>query len=144
MAVYFFEKTIKFQWKINVVVVYHSHSIIFYLMFFQQFDPLHHFVEGGKPLAVPAVFIVEFLRTVDRDADQKIIFFEEAAPVVCQQGTVCLDTVVDLPSASVFLLKFERFLIKVDRTHQCFAAMPGKKHLRHCLAFQIVFDEFFQ
>ena len=104
-------------------------------MLFQQFDSLHHFIKGGKPLLIPAVFVVKLLRAVYRDAYKEIIFFEETAPIVVQQCSVSLDAVVYLASAPVFALQLQRFLVETDRAHQRFAAIPGKKNLRHRLAF---------
>ena len=144
VAIYFLEKVIEFQRIIHIVVIDDCHRIVFHTMFFHQFDSLHHFIEGGKSLLVAAVFVMKLLRAVYRNSHKKIILLEETAPVIIQQRPVCLDAVVDLASAAIPALQFERFFVETDRTHQRFTPVPGKENLRHRLTFQIFFDEFFQ
>ena len=89
MAIHLFEEVVKLQRIIDIIVVHYSHCVVFHLVFLQQVDPFHHFEEGGKTLAGAAVFVVKLLRAVYRDADKEIIFFEETAPFVCKQLSIC-------------------------------------------------------
>ena len=144
VAIYFLEKVIEFQRIIYVVVIDDCHCVVFHAMLFQQFDSLHHFIEGGESLLVATIFVMKLLRAVYRNSHEEVVFFEETTPVVVQQCPVCLDTVVYLASVAVLALQFQCFPIETDRTHQRFTTVPGKENLRHRLTFQIFLDEFFQ
>ena len=113
-------------------------------MLFQQFDSLHHFIEGGESLLVATIFVMKLLRAVYRNSHEEVVLFEETTPVVVQQCPVCLDAVVYLASVAVLALQLQCFPIETDRTHQRFTTVPGKENLRHRLTFQIFLDEFFQ
>ena len=76
---------------------------------------------------------MELLWPVDGHAYQPVVLFEEFAPLIRQQGTVSLDTVVDATSSGIFLLQFHHSLVEAERTHQSLSAVPGKEHLRYGL-----------
>ena len=83
-AIQFLEEIIEFQRIIHVIIIHDGHGVIFYPMFFQQLDSLHHFIERGESLPVPTVFVVELLRAIDRYTHQEIIFLEKLAPLIIQ------------------------------------------------------------
>ena len=68
-------------------------------MFLQQVNALHDLVKGRHTLAIPAILVVEGLRTINGDSYQKMVLFEEPAPFVVQEGPVGLDAVVDASDA---------------------------------------------
>ena len=132
-AVYLLEEMIKIQWIVSIEVINNRHCIPFYTMFFQKINPLHHFDEGGLPHFIFTIFIVKFLRSINRNAYQPVIFSEELAPFIGQHGSVGLDAVIDRSSAGVFLLQFHSLFVEGERAHKCFSSVPGEKHLRHGL-----------
>ena len=79
-----FEETVKFQGIIDIVIVHNSHSVVFHAVFFQQFDSPHHFLERRFVVDSLAVPVVAMFRSVDGYADQEIIVFQEATPLVGQ------------------------------------------------------------
>ena len=62
--------------------------------------------QTGLPHFIFTIFIVKFLRSINRNAYQPVIFSEELAPFIGQHGSVGLDAVIDRSSAGVFLLQF--------------------------------------
>ena len=87
VAVNFLEEMIE----VCVEVIHYGQGIPFYPVFFQQVDALHYLGERRTSLTVLAVFIVELLWPVDGHAYQPGVLFEEFAPLIRQQGTVCIN-----------------------------------------------------
>ena len=144
MTLYIFEELIKLVRIIDIIIINDSHSIVFDTVLFQQIDAFHHLIERWQSLAVAAIFVVELLWTVDRNADQEIILFEEPAPIVRQQSPVRLDAVVNSSSPGITLLQLQGFLIETDGAHQSLSSVPCKQDILHGLAFHVFLDELFQ
>ena len=142
VAVNFLEEMIEVQRIVCVEVIHYGQGVPFYPVFLQQVDALHYLGERRASLTVLAVLIVELLWPVDGHAYQPVVLFEEFAPLIRQQGTVGLDTVVDGTSPGIFLLQFHYSLVEAERTHQCFSAVPGKEYLWHGLRADVFADKF--
>jgi len=85
----------------------------------------------GRALAVvgDAVVVVEFRWAVDGEADEELLFVEEPAPVVVEEGAIGLEGVLDgLAGAFVFVLEFDGFSEEVESGEGGFAALPGDGH----------------
>ena len=123
---YLFKEIIKLKGIVGVEVVHYRHRVPFHPMFFQQVDALHHFDERRLSKPVFAVLVVKLLRTVDGHAYQPIVLFEELAPFVGKQRTVCLYAVINRPAVGVLFLQFHSLFVEGQRAHQGFSAMPGE------------------
>lgn len=106
------KETIEVQRIICIIVIDHCHGIPFHSMLFQQVNPFHYLIERRLSHLVLPVFIVKFLRTVYRNAYQKIILAEEFTPFICQQCAICLNAIINGSTTCIFFLKFQGFLIK--------------------------------
>ena len=86
-------------------------------------DPL----EGAVALFVVTVFVVDFLRAVERKSDQPIVLMKELAPVVVEQDAIGLEGVGDTVAiATQPLLQADEFFIEGQTGKGGFAALKGK------------------
>jgi hypothetical protein len=68
-----------------------------------------------------------------------MVFGKETAPRIVQQRAVGLQGIFNLHSGpGVFFLKSNRFAKKVQPHQGGFAALPGKVHLGHALALNVL------
>ena len=82
------------------------------------------------PAAVEAIGVMEFFRTVDRNPNQHIIVFEEARPLLGDQGAVGLDSVVDhLRGASILLAQLNEAFKEGESSQGWFAALPEHRDI---------------
>ena len=126
---------------VGIEVVDDTHHVPLHAVLLQQLYATHHLVEGGLSATRTAVFIVKLLGAVDGEADEPVVLVEELTPLVGEQGAVGLEAVVNLSSAGVAALQLQHFLVEAERAHQRLATVPGEKHLRLCLRFDILLDE---
>ena len=138
------EEAVKIQRIISIIVVHHCHGIPFHPMLFQQVDTTHHLHKRWLSHLILPILVMKFLRTINRDAYQKIVLAKELTPFICQQCTVGLNAIINRTASGIFLLKFHRLFIKRQGAHQGFTSMPSEQHLRHGLRFNIFFYEFLQ
>ena len=103
-------------------------------MLFEQAQPADDVVIGVTSLLVHAVGIMQPRRTVDAEADEKILRTQEFAPFVVEHGAVGLDGVVDLFAVSVLALQLDDLAEKLHPQQRRFPTLPGKRNLRHILA----------
>jgi hypothetical protein len=90
------------------------------------------------------VAVVHCLRTVDADTYQEMVIMKKTAPLIVQECTVRLQTVVNLSSLAILPLQLQRFPIEVDTSEQRFAPMPRKKHVGNRLRLQVLANELLQ
>ena len=84
------------------------------------------------------------LRPVDGYADQEVVLAQELAPLIRQQRTVGLQTVVNMATTGIAPLQFQSPTIEADRPQQRFTAMPGEEHLGQGLGLNVLPHEVFQ
>ena len=84
------QEAVDLQRVIAVARVHRGQHIEFNPVLLHQPRGPHDFVECGLSAFVHAVEIVHFARPIDAEADQKVVFTEEFAPLVVQQRAVCL------------------------------------------------------
>ena len=73
-----------------------------------------------------------------------MILLEELAPLIRNQRTIGLDTIIDLMPPGIPPFQLERMFVKGYRAHECLSTMPCKQHLRHRLCLDVLLDEPFQ
>ena len=55
----------------------------------------HDLGETGPPRSIIAVKIVDFFRTINTDADKKVVLFEKTGPAVINQCAIGLQGIAD-------------------------------------------------
>ena len=82
------------------------------------------------------------LQPVDADAHQKVVFVQELAPFVVEEGAVRLYGILDNHlGLLVSALKFDCTPEKVEAHEGGFAALPGKSHLRYAMRLDVLAGE---
>ena len=110
-------------------------------MLIQQAGGTHDALEGGRPLGVEPVVVVQGLRTVDGEAHEEAVGGQELTPLVGKQQAVGLQAVVYLATTGIAPLQVERPPIEAEGAQQRLAAMPGEEHLRHSLCLYVLAGE---
>ena len=102
---------------------------------------VHHLVEGAFFAAIDPVLVVEFARTVDAQADQKIVLLEKRAPLVIDQNAVRLKSVLHgLFGPAVFFNEFNRAPEEVDLHQRRLAPLPRHRHRGRSVRLQQLAD----
>lgn len=78
-------------------------------MLFQQFHPVQGLLEVAFPVSGFTIAVVEYLRPVHTDADQKMLRLEKTAEIIREQCGVGLHRVDDLSPSPVLSLQSNRF-----------------------------------
>ncbi len=87
---------------------------------------------------------MEFLRAVEADAGQEMMFGQECAPVLVQQDAVGLQGIGDeLTVCAVLFLKIDDLFIKIQSHQGRLPALPGKTAIRQTQP-EIAFDQMLQ
>ena len=104
-------------------------------MLLQQTDAPHHRHPRRLAAACQPVGVVQVLRAIDGDAYEEMVGFEKLTPLIGEQRSVGLQTVVDMVPPRITPLKRQCLLVEGDGAQQRFAAMPREEHLmlRLCL-----------
>ena len=144
LAPYLLEETIDLAWMFAVDAVYRAECIPHHLVSIEHLYGSHHLSMGGFTMFILSPGIMQVLWSVDTQAYQPTVIFEELAPFIRQQRTIGLQTVVDMSPCSILLLQAHRLLIKGYRQQCWFAPMPRKQHLTVHLTLQVLPDEVFQ
>src|SRR5690606_29940707 len=111
----------------------------FYRMLLQQANAAHHLVKGWTPAFVLAVGIMQLAGAIDADADQEVVFLEELAPLVIQQGRVGLERVFyGHARFAILRLEFDGFPEKIHAHQGWLTALPGKGYLWYVLRFDML------
>ena len=105
------------------------------------FPPADHHRVSSMPAAVEAIGIVKRSRAINGDADQHIIVFEEARPLLGDQGAVGLDSVVNhLCGASILLAQLNEAFKEGESSQGWFAALPEHRDIPIGACRQEVFN----
>ena len=100
-------------------------------MLLQQAIAAHHLPVGALPVLGHAIGIVQCRRSVDAQADGKMLGGKKTAPLLRQQNAVRLDAVDDAPALrQMFSLKLHDPAKKVRAENRRFAAVPGEIDFR--------------
>ena len=75
---------------------------------------------------IAPVMIMDLPGSVNGYAYQKLMLSEELAPLVIDQGTVCLKSIYDAPSGSIVFLVFNSGLVKFQSGKHGFTSLPHK------------------
>ena len=107
----------------------------------QEPPALHHLVEGALFAAVDTVGVVELARAVDAQADQKVVFLEEGAPVIVEKDAVGLKGVLhDLSRPAVLFDEFDGAPEEVELHQRRLAALPRHCHCGRAVRLQQLAD----
>jgi len=97
------------------------------LVFFAVVDGPHHLIERPRARMIETVVVVEFFGAVDTDADEELVFVEEAAPCFVEQDGVGLKRIADfLARSAVLFLQLDGLFIKIQAHQRRLAPLPGK------------------
>ena len=97
---------------VGIQPVHHGHRVPLHAIAVEALNALHDTLEGAPVLPVAAVGIVEALRSVDGNAHQPVVVFQEPAPLIGEQCAIGLQAVVDEMAVGIFLLQLQGFLIE--------------------------------
>jgi hypothetical protein len=75
---------------LDVYVVQQNQGAEFDLIFLAALDASHNALERAATGMVHAVSVVEFLRPVNADAEQKLVVVKEPAPCIVEQDAIGL------------------------------------------------------
>ena len=73
-----------------------------------------HVIKASLAGTVAAIAVVDFLRAVNADAHHEVVFFEECAPLVSEQGAVGLQGIADRLFFLERPLQLDNSLEKID------------------------------
>ena len=141
LAAYLLEETVELERVIGVEVVDHGHCIPLHAVLLQQPDARHDLRPRRFPAAAAAVLVVKLLRTVYTHAHQPVVLAEELAPLIGQQGAVCLYGIGYHAAPGVLALQLQSPLVEGERAHERLSAVPGKEHFVHGLRLDILLGE---
>lgn len=107
----------------------------------QATPALHHPIEGALCAVVDSVGVVQFARAIHAQADQKLVFLEERAPVIVHEDSVGLEGVLyGLAWLAVFLDKINRVLEELEFHQRRLAALPRHRYLGRTMRLQQLAD----
>ena len=111
------------------------------LVFAEDVEAADDLLVGVAAFLVDAVGVVQVFRAVDGEPDEEIVFREEFAPLVVEQGAVGLECGADLLAVGVFLLEFNDFAEVAHAEQGGLAALEGEAHFLSGLGGYVVADE---
>ena len=139
-----FQELVNLQSAALAVLVDRGHRVERDPALLQPPQARHHAVEGGSPGLVLPVPVVDVLRSVDRDADQKIIPAEKLGPFRRNERPVRLEGVMDDLSVGILLFELQGLPVEIQAEHQRLAAVPVEGHLGHVVGPDVFPDDRFQ
>ena len=99
-------------------------------MLFQQFHSAQRIREAAGARCGSSPGVVQFLRSVNTDADPETVLFEETAEFIRQQRRVRLQGIDDLSALRIALLETYRSLVEIRPGQGGLTAVPGEFDLR--------------
>ena len=115
------------------------------VMLLQQLDALHHPLEGRGAAFVYAIMVVQFLRAIQTDTDQELMFPKEPAPFLIECDGVGLQRIQDAHAGpAVFRLQGHRLAEKIQSHQGGFTPLPGKTDFGMRLGADVLLDVFFE
>src|SRR5690348_3734135 len=140
----FFQEAVNLKRLPRIMAVHYGERVEFDAMLFQHVEASDDAVEGRLAAFVYAVAIMQLARTIDGEADEKVVLREKFAPFVVEQNTVCLKSVFDAFARGVSLLERDDAAKKVDTEQRWFSALPCKIDRVHLLRFDVLTDVVFE
>src|SRR5216683_281349 len=102
---------------------------------------LHNFVESALLAAVDPIRVVELAWTVNAQADQKIVFLEEDAPLIIEKDAVGLKSVLhDLIGSAVLFNELDGAPEELELHQRRLAPLPSHGYLRSAVRLQQLAD----
>src|SRR5208337_1348183 len=102
---------------------------------------LHHLVEGALFAAVEPVRVVDLAWAVNAQANQEIVFLEEAAPLIVEEDAVGLKGMLhDLLGAAVLFDELDGASEEVDLHQRRFASLPRDSYCGRAVRLQQLLD----
>ena len=94
-------------------------------------SPISYNDKTGLAILMEPILGMEFLGSVEADANYEIMIFKKPAPIGCEECAVGLNSVDD-PGiwGCMFLLKLNNTLKKLHSGQCWFTSMPGKEDIR--------------
>ena len=94
-------------------------------MFLQLQPGSEYFVECRLTAFVYAVAVMQLLRAIDAQANQKLVIAQKRVPVVIQERAVGLQIVLDVQTRTlIFLFECDHLLEELDAQQRRLAALP--------------------
>src|ERR1035438_7722643 len=81
---------------VRILAIDNSERIEFHSVLFENAETAHDRGKGWLATLVHAIGIVNFLRSIDRESNQKLVTRQEVAPCIVEQCAVRLKGVVNL------------------------------------------------
>jgi hypothetical protein len=108
----------------------HTEKIDGDLMLSQYAIGLHHLPVRSALVFGHTISVMKRARTVEAEADAKVLSSEKTAPLVCQENAIGLDAVSDVfTNRTVFALEFHNPAKIVQPENSRFPAVPREKNL---------------
>ena len=127
------QESVELQRMIGVDPVDRGQDVVLDAVLLEEPKATHHLVEGAGAALVDPVGVVQLAGAVDADADQEVVFDEELAPLVVEQGAVGLHRVQEPhPRPLVTLRDLDGASEEVDTHQGRLASLPGDRDVR-CL-----------
>jgi hypothetical protein len=117
------------MWTVRVQSIDHGESIELNSMLFENPQTVHHAGKRRLATLVQAIGIVNFLRSIDRKPNKKIIPRKKLTPGIVKQCPVGLKSVVDDFAVRVLLMQLNDLLEKRNPQQRRLAALPGKANI---------------
>ena len=134
------EKVVHLQWMGGIHGMHRAENISVHIMLLQQVPPAPHLVEASLSAFIDPVGVVHFSRSIQAQADEEVVLFEERAPVVVKQRAVGLQGVGHpLARPFVFINQFNRALEEIQAHQAWFSSLPGHTDLSGLLGCQQLF-----
>jgi len=136
-----FEEVVDIEWMTFISGADDGEGVNINVMVNQELDAADDGIEGGGAIGIAAEAVVEFGRAINTCADEKIMLFEEGAPLGSEEGAIGLEGVGDARAAGVFVLELHDALKEGEAHEERFAALPCEDHFRRVERGQVVADE---
>ena len=103
-------------------------------------DALHHAVECRALLFVYAIGVVEVRRSINADANEKLIVSQKAPPGVIEERSIRLKRILNLLTVRVFCLQADNIFKVANTKKRGLPTLPGKLHFVSRLCLDVLLD----
>jgi len=125
------QKAVHFEGMVGIGPMQGRQRVVFDPLFLQGVQPAQNLVEGGLLAFVDAIDVVQRLRDIDADPNQKIVLLQKPCPAVIDQRAVGLQRIDHTGvGLAIFFDQFDRAFKKGQPHQRRLAPLPGHLHLR--------------
>ena len=110
----------------------------------EQLDRPHPARKGRLPALRHAEGVVNILRTVERDAHQKVVRGEKVAPRLVDQRAVGLERILDALAVGIAPLELQGAAVEVNAEQQRLAPVPAELHDGDIVGLDVLADVAFE